>query len=40
VLEYKLPFPLLSSPFEKYIMKPQWNRIIEKSLQNLNKKFQ
>jgi len=40
VLEYKLPFPLLSSLFDKYIMKPQWNRIIEKSLQNLNQKFQ
>jgi hypothetical protein len=40
ILEYKLPFPLLSSLFDKYIMKPQWNRIIEKSLQNLNQKFQ
>jgi len=39
VLEYKLPFPLLSSLFDKYIMKPQWNRIIEKSLQNLYQKF-
>ena len=40
VLEYKLPFPLLSSLFDNYIMKPQWNRIIEKSLRNLNQKFQ
>lgn len=40
VLEYQLPFPLLSSLFDKYIMKPQWNRIIEKSLRNLNQKFQ
>jgi len=40
VLEYKLPFPILSSLFDKYIMKPQWNRVIEKSLWNLNQKFQ
>jgi coenzyme Q-binding protein COQ10 len=40
VLEYKLPMPILSSLFDKYIMKPQWNRIIEKSLKNLNQKFQ
>ena len=39
VLEYKLPIPLVSSIFDKYIMKPQWNRIIEKSLQNLDQKF-
>jgi uncharacterized membrane protein len=39
VLEYKLPFPLLSSLFDKYIMKPQWVKIIEKSLQNLNQKL-
>ena len=40
VLEYKLPIPLLSSIFDRYIMKPQWNKIIEKSLQNLARKFQ
>jgi hypothetical protein len=40
VLEYKLPFTLLSSLFDKYIMKRQWNKIIEKSLKNLNQKFQ
>jgi TolB-like protein len=40
VLEYKLPIPLLSSIFDKLIMKPQWIKIIEKSLQNLNQKFQ
>jgi uncharacterized membrane protein len=40
VLEYKLPFPILSSLFDKYIMKPQWIKIIEKSLRNLNHKFQ
>jgi len=39
VLEYKLPFPPISSLFNKYIMKPQWNRIIEKSLRDLNHKF-
>lgn len=39
VLEYKLPFPQLSSLFDKYIMKPQWNRILEKSLQNLKHKL-
>jgi len=39
VLEYKLPVPLLSAVFDRFIMKPQWNRIIEKSLQNLYQKF-
>lgn len=40
VLEYKLPIPLLSEVFDIFIMKPQWNKIIEKSLRNLNQKFQ
>jgi hypothetical protein len=35
-----LPIPLLSSIFDKFIMKPLWIKIIEKSLQNLNQKFQ
>lgn len=40
VLEYKLPIPVLGPLFDKFILKPQWIKIIEKSLQNLNKKFQ
>lgn len=40
VLEYKLPIPLLGSIFDTLIMKPQWIKIIEKSLQNLNQKLQ
>ena len=40
VLEYRLAIPLISSLFDKYIIKPQWNRIIEKSLKNLIQKFQ
>lgn len=39
VLEYKLPIPVLGPLFDKFILKPQWNKIIEKSLQNLNKKL-
>jgi len=39
VLEYKLPFPFLSSVFDKYVMKPQWVKIIERSLQNLYQKL-
>ena len=39
VLEYKLPIPLLGPLFDKFILKPQWIKIIEKSLQNLNQKF-
>ena len=40
VLEYKLPIPILGPFFDKYFMIPQWNGIIEKSLRNLNQKFQ
>ena len=40
VLEYKLPIPLLSTLFDKFFMKPQWNKIIENSLENLRQKFQ
>ena len=39
VLEYKLPIPVLGPFFDKFILKPQWIKIIEKSLQNLNQKF-
>jgi coenzyme Q-binding protein COQ10 len=39
VLEYKLPVPVLSSLLDKYIMEPQWKKIIDRSLQNLNQKF-
>ena len=37
VLEYKLPIPVLGPLFDKFILKSQWIKIIEKSLQNLNK---
>jgi uncharacterized membrane protein len=40
VLEYKLPIPILGPLFDKFILKPQWIKIIRKSLQNLNQKVQ
>jgi len=39
VLEYKLPIPILGPLFDKLIAKPQWIKIIEKSLRNPNQKF-
>jgi uncharacterized membrane protein len=39
-LEYTLPIPLLGDVIDQYIMQPQWIKIIEKSLQNLNHKLQ
>ena len=39
VLEYKLPIPILGPLLDQWLMIPQWNKIIEKSLQNLKQKF-
>lgn len=39
-LEYKLPVPLLGPLFDRLFIEPQWIKIIEKSLQNINQKFQ
>ena len=39
VLEYKLPIPILNHLLDKFIVKPQWVKILEKSLQNLNQKL-
>jgi uncharacterized membrane protein len=38
-LEYKLPIPVLGTVIDKHMMQPQWNKIIEKSLENLSNKF-
>lgn len=38
-LEYKVPIPFIGSMLDKLIMKPMWERIIRKSLQNLQEKF-
>lgn len=40
VLYYKLTFPLIGPLFDKLFMKPQWEKLLEKSLQNLAGKFQ
>jgi hypothetical protein len=39
VLEYKLSIPLLGPIFDRFFMKPQWEKLLEKSLQNLAGKF-
>lgn len=38
-LEYKLPVPLLGALLDFIFMKPQWNRIILNSLNNLKQHF-
>jgi len=38
-LEYHLPVPLLGSLLDSLFMKPQWDRIIQKSLNNLRQHF-
>lgn len=38
-LEYKLPIPILGPLLDKWILTPQWIKIIERSLQNLKQKF-
>ncbi len=40
ILEYELPFPLVTSWLDSLFMKPQWKKIINKSFENLNKHFQ
>jgi uncharacterized membrane protein len=40
VLEYNLALPLLGPIFDRLFMKPQWEQLLEKSLQNLAGKFQ
>ncbi len=40
MLEYKLPIPIIGPLLDKFILKPHWIKIIEKSLQNLNQKLQ
>ena len=38
-LDFKMPIPLLGKILDRSILKPQWENIIESSLQNLKKKF-
>ncbi len=38
-LEYRLPIPLLGPLLDSLLMKPQWNRIIVNSLNNLRQRF-
>jgi len=38
-LEYRLPVPLLGAVLDSLFMKPQWDKIIEKSLDNLKQHF-
>jgi len=40
ILEYELPFPLVTSWMDSLIMKPQWQKILNKSFDNLSKHFQ
>ncbi len=39
VLEYRLPIPLIGSLLDGLLLRPQWKRIIEKSLFNLKQHF-
>jgi len=39
VLEYQLPIPLVGSLLDSLFIKPQWDKIICKSLENLKKHF-
>ena len=38
-LEYSLPIPIIGNSLDSLLLKPQWNKIIINSLQNLAKKF-
>ncbi len=38
-LEYHLPVPVLGALLDSLVIKPQWHRIIKKSLSNLNEHF-
>jgi uncharacterized membrane protein len=38
-LEYKLPIPVFGFIFDSLLLKPQWNKIIQTSLQNLQKRL-
>ncbi len=38
-LEYQLPIPLLGSLLDSLFMKPQWDKIITNSLNNLRRRF-
>lgn len=39
VLEYDMPIPFLGSLLDSLFMKPQWTRILEKSFDNLKRRF-
>jgi hypothetical protein len=39
-LEYKLPIPLIGTLLDSLFLKPMWDKIIRKSLQNLREKLQ
>ncbi len=39
ILEYQLSVPLIGGLLDSIIMKPQWEKIIERSLKNLNNYF-
>jgi hypothetical protein len=39
ILEYQLPVPLIGSFLDSHFMQPQWERIINKSLDNLKNFF-
>lgn len=39
VLEYQLPVPLVGSLLDSLFMKPQWDKIISRSLENLRNHF-
>lgn len=38
-LEYQLPIPLLGPVIDSLLMKPQWEKIIQRSLNNLRQRF-
>jgi uncharacterized membrane protein len=38
-LEYQLPVPLLGSLLDSLLMRPQWEKFIEKALKNLRQHF-
>ncbi len=38
-LEYKLPIPLIGNFLDTLFVKPQWDKLVETSLKNLEKKF-
>ena len=38
-MDFRMPVPLIGPLFDKLILKPQWKRILRKSLLNLNQKL-